>query len=51
MAYDILVNGEDPAAMEIKYADELTKKYVKARTDAMGITVPEGYEELVVTEE
>ena len=50
MAYDILVNGEDPAAMEIQYADQLTKKYVKERTDAMGITVPEGYEELVTEE-
>ena len=50
MAYDILVNGADPSTMEIKYADELTKKYVKARTDAMNITVPEGYEELVTEE-
>ncbi len=50
MAYDILVNGADPSTMEIKYADGLVKKYVKSRTDAMGITVPEDYEELVTEE-
>ncbi len=46
MAYDILVNGADPSSMEIKYADDLTKKYVKERADKLGITVPEDYEEL-----
>lgn len=48
MAYEVLVNGADPATMEIKYADDLTKKYVKERAEELGITVPEGYEELVV---
>lgn len=48
MAYEVLVNGADPATMEIKYADDLTKKYVKERAEQLGITVPEGYEELVV---
>lgn len=47
MAYDVLVNGADPSTMEIKYATDLTKKYVKERTDAMSITIPDGYEELV----
>lgn len=47
MAYEVLVNGADPATMEIKYADDLTKKYVKERAEQLGITVPEGYEELV----
>lgn len=47
MAYEVLVNGADPATMEIKYADDLTKKYVKERAEELGITVPEGYEELV----
>lgn len=51
MAYEILVNGADPSTMEIKFADNLTKKYVKERCDAMSITVPEGYEELSTTEE
>ena len=48
MAYEVLVNGADPATMEIKYADDLTKKYVKERAEQLGITVPEGYEELGV---
>lgn len=47
MAYDILVNGTDPASMEIKYAENLTKKYVADRAQKLGITIPEGYEELV----
>lgn len=44
MAYDILVNGEDPAEMDIQFASELTKKYVEERAEALGITVPEEYE-------
>lgn len=44
MAYEILVNGKDPADMEIEYAKELTKKYVADRATAVGITIPEGYE-------
>lgn len=44
MAYDILVNGSDPAEMEIGYADSLTKKYVPSRMAQFGITPPEGYE-------
>lgn len=46
MAYEILVNGADPADMEIKYADQLTKKYVKERMEELQITVPDDYEEL-----
>lgn len=44
MAYEVLVNGADPATMEIKYADDLTKKYVASRVSSLGITMPEGYE-------
>ncbi len=44
MAYEILVNGADPAEMEIQYADELTKKYVPERAETLGITIPEDYE-------
>ncbi|MBQ8803514.1 MAG: ABC transporter substrate-binding protein [Tyzzerella sp.] len=43
MAYEILVNDADPAEMEIKYATELTKKYVEERTTTLNITVPEDY--------
>lgn len=44
MAYDILVNGQNPGDMEIQYATELTKKYMPERAKALGITIPEGYE-------
>ena len=43
MAYDILVNGADPATMEIKFADALTKKVMADRAAALGITVPADY--------
>ena len=46
MAYDILVNGADPATTEIQYTGELTKKYMPERAAALGITIPEGYEAL-----
>ncbi len=44
MAYQILVEGADPAEMEIEYAQNLTKKYMAERCQALGITVPEEYE-------
>lgn len=46
MAYEILVNGANPADMEIEYtpAENLTKKYMADRAEALGITIPEGYE-------
>lgn len=43
MAYEILVNGADPADMEIEYAPETTKQYVPARAEALGISIPDGY--------
>lgn len=43
MAYDILVNGKDPAEMTIGYSDKFEKLYVKERCDKLGIKVPEGY--------
>lgn len=46
MAYDILVNGADPSTMEIKYAEDLTKKYSAERAESLGITIPDGYEAL-----
>ncbi len=42
-AYEILVNGKDPATMEIAVADVTTKKYMKDRADALNITVPSDY--------
>ena len=44
MAYDILVNGADPATMEIAYAPNFTAKYNPDMCDAQGLTPPEGYE-------
>ena len=44
MAYDILVNGKDPAEMEIQPAPNFTKMYNAANCEALGITPPEGYE-------
>ena len=44
MAYDILVNGKDPAEMEIQRAPNFTKMYNAANCEALGITPPEGYE-------
>ncbi len=49
MAYEILVNKKDPSTMKIKYADNIEKKYVKERTDALGIKVPNDYVELSTT--
>ena len=44
MAYDILVNGADVSTMAVQYAPQVTKKYDAERCEALGITVPEGYE-------
>ena len=46
MAAEILTGDEDVADMEIEYADTVTKEYVKDRADALGITVPDDYEEI-----
>lgn len=44
MAYEILVNGADPATMDIEYAKNVTKKYNAEICTELGITPPEGYE-------
>ena len=46
MAADILTNGANPADMEIKYDTAPVKKYVKDRAATVGVTIPDGYEEL-----
>lgn len=51
MAYDILVNGADPAEMEIAYAPQFTPKYNPDMCDALGLTVPDGYEAIAPAEE
>ena len=44
MAYDILVNGADIAAMPIAYAPQFTKKYNAANAAELGIAIPEDYQ-------
>lgn len=46
MAYEILVNGADVSKMPIAYASATTKQYNKENSEAIGITIPDGYEEL-----
>ncbi|MBQ9767201.1 MAG: ABC transporter substrate-binding protein [Lachnospiraceae bacterium] len=50
-AYEILVNGADPAEMEIGYASELTKQYIAERCSALGVEVPSDYEAVSIEEE
>lgn len=44
MAYEILENGADVSTMPIEFAPQFVKKYVPERCEALGITIPEGYE-------
>lgn len=44
MAYEILVNGADPATMKIESASETKNLCVPERAKTLGITIPEGYE-------
>lgn len=48
MAAEILLEGKDPATMPIQTDKEPVNKYIKERTDALGITVPDTYEEIVI---
>ena len=48
MAYDILVNGADVSTMKVKTAPKFTKEYLPERADALGVTVPDDYEEISV---
>lgn len=43
MAYEILVNGADPATMNIEFAPNAEKQYNAAIADELGITIPDGY--------
>ena len=44
MAYEILVNGADPATMEIEFAPKVTKMYNAANAAELNVEIPEGYE-------
>ena len=43
MAAEILLEGKNPADMEIRYSTEYFKIYVPERTDALNLKIPEGY--------
>lgn len=43
MAYEILETGSNPGSMEIRYAEQYTKKYNKENCEALGIDIPEDY--------
>lgn len=51
MAYEILVNGANPAEMEIEYASELTNKFVAERCEKLNISVPDDYEAIDMSAE
>ena len=43
MAYEILVNGADPATMQIQFAPKFTKEYNADLASALGVTIPSDY--------
>ncbi len=48
MAYEILVNGADPATMDIQYAPKFTKLYNPEISATLGITLPADYTAIVM---
>jgi putative ABC transport system substrate-binding protein len=51
MAYEILVNGQDPATFEIQYASDFTKEYNPVVAEALGIELPDDYVAIEMDEE
>ena len=51
MAYEILENGADVSTMEVKFAPKVVKEYNKEICDELGISIPEGYDEVPPAEE
>lgn len=43
MAYEILVNGADISTMEVKYAPNITYKYMADRAAKLGVEIPDTY--------
>lgn len=43
MAYEVLVNGADPATTEIQFAPKTTYQYVPDRCKKLGVKVPSDY--------
>lgn len=46
MAYEILVNGADPATMEIQFAPKVTKMYNEKNASELNVAIPDGYEKI-----
>ncbi len=46
MAYEILVEGKDPASMDIRYAPKFTKKYNPEICSTLGVSLSDEYEAL-----
>lgn len=46
MAYEILEEGKDPGDIDVRYSENVTKKYNSENCEALGITVPNDYEAL-----
>lgn len=46
MAYEILTEGKNPGEIEVRYAENVTKKYNPENCEALGIKVPDDYEAL-----
>ena len=44
MAAEILADGADVSAMPVEFAPNVTKKYNAANCEALGVTIPDGYE-------
>ena len=44
MAYEILVNGADPATMEIEFAPKVTKMYNATNAAELNVEIPDDYE-------
>ncbi len=43
MAYEILVEGQDVSAMDVRFAPQFTKEYNAELCELLGVTVPEDY--------
>ncbi len=43
MAYEVLVNGADVAAMDVQFAPNVTKEYNAELAELLGVAIPEDY--------
>jgi len=43
MAYEVLVNGADPATMNVRFAPQVTKEYNAELCQLLGVQIPSDY--------